>query len=62
MIKRFRWNLGIIIIGIGYTIRDRKGLYRYHSPEKKQPIRWIIGKALLKLGYGIRSEIPQKMY
>jgi len=45
--KKLKWNSGIIIIRIGY--------------QTKQYIDWL-GKFILKCGYKLRGEIPQKTW
>jgi len=54
--KTLKWNIGIIIIKIGYSIR------KYQKLPNKFNIRWEIGKIILRFGYTLRGEIPQKTW
>lgn len=54
--KRLRWNLGVLIINIGYQVR------KHQSKPDKPSVRWGLGRLILKAGYSLRGEIPQKRY
>ncbi len=58
--KRFRWNIGILIICLGYSLRGfGRPLIKNNS---KNPIRWILAKWILMLGYVCRGNIPKTAY
>ena len=46
-IKELRWNLGVPIIRVGYRVRSVSG---------------GIGRLLLRYGYYLRGDIPQRTW
>ncbi|HEC36628.1 hypothetical protein LCGC14_1312360 [marine sediment metagenome] len=54
--KRIKWNIGIMIIRIGYLIR------KYQKEPLKYSIRWEAGRIILKFGYLLRGEIPMRTW
>ena len=54
--KTLNWNLGIIIIRIGYKIRGEQ------RSERTFKIHEAIGRAILQFGYWLRGEIPMKTW
>lgn len=54
--KTLKWNIGILILNLGYKIR-------FHQQEPKSfNIRWNIGVFVLKMGYKLRGDIPNKTW
>ena len=54
--KKLKWNVGIMIIRIGYIIR------LYQTRPINCSFRWWIGRHILLIGYKIRGQIPQKTW
>lgn len=54
--KKLKWNLGILIINLGYKVR----LYEQEPDGHK--IRWDIGVFMLKIGYRLRGDLPYKTW
>ncbi len=53
--EKLKWNLGIIVIRIGYNIRGRKA----DINNKSHWLRWYPGVWILKKGYSLRGQTPQ---
>lgn len=47
--KTLKWNVGIAVIRVGYIVRDKWRIVR-------------IGRFILRIGYGIRGEVPMKTW
>ena len=56
--KQLRWNMGIIVIRLGYNIRGRKADANNKSPW----YRWHIGRFILGKGYKLRGDCPKKTW
>ena len=54
--KYINWNLGIMILNIGYKIR------KYQKEPNQYNLRWELGKQILQFGYWVRGEIPQRTW
>ena len=54
--KTLRWNIGIMVIRLGYKIR---GGQQIDPPFK---IHEKIGRVILIMGYSLRGAIPQKTW
>ena len=54
--KTLRWNLGILIINLGYKVRY------YQREPNKFSMRWNVGKFILHIGYKFRGDIPQRRW
>lgn len=54
--KKIKWNLGIMILNIGYRIR------KYQKKPLFFNVRWDIGRWILRRGYTLRGEIPQRTW
>lgn len=54
--KTFKWNLGLLIIRLGYKLR---GSTEY--PTNPTNIQKI-GRYILGVGYEVRGQIPMKTY
>lgn len=54
--KTLNWNLGLIVIRIGYKIR---GANEINPPFKTHE---AIGRRILQFGYWLRGEIPMKTW
>ena len=55
--KRFRWNIGILVMIVGYEVRDRGCLIK-----KVSQFRLNLGKILLKIGYSFRGKDSSENY
>lgn len=54
--KTLFWNLGIILIRLGYSIR------KYQFEPVKFNFRWNTGVQILRFGYTLRGDIPMKTW
>lgn len=54
--KEIKWNVGILIVRIGYIIRGTKGI------EKPYTLKESIGAFVLRVGYSIRGQVPKKTW
>ena len=50
--QKLKWNLGIIVIRLGYLIR------KYQHEPKFYSLRWAVGVIILKYGYLLRGQTP----
>jgi len=55
-IKTLNWNLGLLIIRIGYLIRGEKEI----NPPFK--LHESVGRRVLQFGYWLRGQIPMKTF
>jgi len=59
--KQIRWNLGILVLNLGYKVRKYKSVeYPYQPP--KHSLRWELGCLLLQMGHNLRGNIPKKTW
>lgn len=54
--KKINWNLGLLIITLGYKVR------KYDWQPKTFSLRWNIGVKILQFGYWLRGNVPQKCW
>jgi hypothetical protein len=56
--KTLFWNIGILLIRLGYIVRDGGKGHTYNM--QKSNLRWHVGKTILGIGYWIRGEVPKR--
>lgn len=56
--KKIKFNLGLLIINIGYSIRK----YWAGNKPKGFILRYEIGVKMLQFGYWLRGDIPYKCW
>ena len=54
--KTLNWNIGLLIIRLGYKIRGSAGIDRPFKTHE------AIGRRILQFGYWLRGETPMKTW
>lgn len=55
--KTINWNLGLLIITLGEKIRKY-----WYGNKPKISLRYEIGSRIMRFGYWLRGDVPQKLW
>ena len=57
--KKLAWNLGIMVIRLGYWVRNCDDPSPNQLPDN---FRWWVGVVIVRVGYNLRGDIPRRTW